>query len=218
MIHKFISIVVYAKDVTCDWRSFITCSDGDNVWEIRGYGSTVVEAVSVVWDRFNAPDDWDLYGEIIDDATQGKSMNIEKYMDIARVVSQLSKDETKVGAITIGPSKEIRSLGYNGAPRGCEADEDERRVRPEKYYWFSHAELNAITNAARVGTPLDGCSMLVTHYPCMDCARAIVQAGIKRLVVAQMADEFKERWKDHIERSTRLFDECDVKVEILNER
>lgn len=143
-------------------------------------------------------------------------MNTQKYMDIARSVAQLSKDETKVGAIVIGPSKEIRSLGYNGAPRGCAADEDERRNRPEKYFWFSHAEANVITNAARVGTQLEGCTMLVTHFPCMDCARAIVQAGIKRVIVSAMTDEFQERWKAHIERSTRLFNECGVGVEWAN--
>src|SRR3989338_3606723 len=93
-----------------------------------------------------------------------------KYLDIALAAAQLSKDtSTKVGAIIVGPTNEVRSLGYNGAPRGCNADEDERgRTRPEKYFWFSHAEMNAITNAARVGTPLDGSSLVVSHPPCMD--------------------------------------------------
>ena len=70
-----------------------------------------------------------------------------KYMEIVDATAKLSKDtSTKVGALVLGPSFEIRSLGYNGAPRGCAADEDERgRNRPEKYFWFSHAELNAIT-------------------------------------------------------------------------
>ena len=73
-----------------------------------------------------------------------------KYMEIAYATSRLSKDtSTKVGAVIVGPSQEVRSLGYNGAPRGCNADEPSslRNVRPEKYFWFSHAELNAITNA-----------------------------------------------------------------------
>lgn len=140
----------------------------------------------------------------------------QQYMDIARTIAELSKDDTKVGAIVIGPTKEIRSMGYNGAPRGCAADEDERKDgRPEKYYWFSHAELNAITNAARVGTPLEGCTMMVTHFPCMDCARAIVQSGIKRVVVSPMTDVFSARWAEHIVRSKALFAECGVEVELL---
>ena len=139
-----------------------------------------------------------------------------KYMEIAYAVSKLSKDEsTQVGAIIIGPANEIRSVGYNGAPRGCDADEpaDVRNIRPEKMYWFSHAELNAITNAARVGTPLEGCTLLVTHPPCMDCARAICQAGIKRVIAVRPDDEFRARWHEHAVRSSRLFDECGVTYE-----
>ena len=135
----------------------------------------------------------------------------KKYMSIAYAVSKLSKDaSTQVGAIVIGQNKEIRSVGYNGAPRGCEADEDTRRERPEKLYWFSHAELNAITNAARVGTPLEGSTLLVTHPPCMDCARAICQAGIKEVIAIKPSDEFNMRWSDHIVRTKHLFEECGV--------
>lgn len=144
-------------------------------------------------------------------------MNLGKYLGIVNEVAKLSKDSsTKAGALILGPSKEIRSLGYNGAPRGCSADEDARGTeRPEKYYWMSHAELNAITNAARVGTQLDGCSMLVTHYPCMDCARAIIQAGIKHLAIPIPDKNFYERWSEHIIRADRLFAECGVTVELI---
>ena len=135
-----------------------------------------------------------------------------KYLKIVDAIAKLSKDaSTKVGALVLGPSFEVRSLGYNGAPRGCAADEDERgRTRPEKYFWFSHAELNAITNAARVGTPLNGCALLVTHPPCMDCARAIVQAGIVFVVTRNPGTEFFERWEEHTRRTKQLFEECKV--------
>ena len=135
-----------------------------------------------------------------------------KYLEITKTIAALSKDaSTKVGAIILGPSCEVRSVGYNGAPRGCTADEDQRGLeRPEKYYWFSHAELNAITNAARVGTPLDGASLVVTHPPCMDCARAIVQAGIKQVFCPEPSDDFRKRWDEHIVRSQLLFEECGV--------
>lgn len=134
-----------------------------------------------------------------------------KYMGIVDAIAKLSKDEsTKVGSIILGPSFEVRSLGYNGAPRGCVADEDARNQRPEKLFWFSHAELNAITNAARVGTPLNGCALLVTHPPCMDCARAIVQAGIVFVVTRNPGSEFFERWEEHTRRTKQLFDECEV--------
>lgn len=140
------------------------------------------------------------------------------YLSVAAAISALSKDQsTKVGAIAIGKGGEFVASGWNGAPRGCAADEegDARSERPEKYFWFSHAELNTITNAARVGVALAGCSLVVTHFPCMDCARAIVQAGIVRVVTRQPEAEFLDRWKEHIERSMRLFDECGVEVVLI---
>ena len=135
-----------------------------------------------------------------------------KYLEIARATAKLSKDEsTQVGALILGPSQEVRSLGYNGSPRGCSADEDARgRERPEKYFWFSHAELNAIANAARVGTALLGSSIVVTHFPCMDCARAIVQAGIVEIYVPKPDLEFADRWAEHMRRADRLFQGCGV--------
>ena len=136
---------------------------------------------------------------------------LTKYMEIVDATAKLSKDaSTKVGALILGPSFEVRSLGYNGAPRGCSADEDDRNQRPEKLFWFSHAELNAVTNAARVGTPLDGCALLVTHPPCMDCARAIVQAGIVCVITRDPGPEFLKRWVEHTRRTQALFEECQV--------
>lgn len=137
-----------------------------------------------------------------------------KFMELAYARARFSKDpSTQVGAVIVGPAGEDRSSGYNGAPRGCAADEagdDRRDTRPEKYFWFSHAELNAITNAARVGTPLAGCRIYVTHPPCMDCARAIVQAGITEVITVRPSAEFVSRWSEHIARTLRLFDECGV--------
>lgn len=139
-------------------------------------------------------------------------------MEIAHAVAKLSKDtSTQVGALIIGASNEVRSMGYNGAPRNCGADEpgDPRGLRPEKYYWYSHAEANAITNAARVGTPLEGSHIVVTHFPCMDCARLIVQSGIKQVIVPVQTAEFHTRWYEHISRAMKLFSECGVDVQVL---
>ena len=143
----------------------------------------------------------------------------QKIMGIARSISLLSKDtSTQVGALLIGAEGEGGPWGYNGAPRGCSADEDQRfQERPEKYFWAEHAERNAIYSAARTGFRTIGCTIFVTHPPCMDCARAIVQAGIKRVVTVEQTAEFYERWKEHISRSMRLFDECGVTYEVLNE-
>jgi dCMP deaminase len=144
---------------------------------------------------------------------------LSKYMAVASAIGQLSKDQsTQVGALVVGKGGEFIASGWNGAPRGSAADEpdDVRSVRPEKYFWFSHAECNAITNAARVGTPLSGSTIVVTHFPCMDCARAIVQAGIVKVVTTRPSEEFLSRWGEHTSRALRLFDECGVGVEYLN--
>jgi dCMP deaminase len=142
-----------------------------------------------------------------------------KFLPIVRAYANLSKDESsKVGALIIGPGMEHRAQGWNGAPRGSDADVDDRRQRPEKYFWFSHAESNAIANAARAGTSTQGCVMLVTMPPCMDCAKLIVQAGIKAVVYVAPNEEFKERWKDHIGRAAMLFAECGVETLEIEDR
>lgn len=140
---------------------------------------------------------------------------LSKYLAVATAVSQFSKDSsTQVGAVVIGPTGEGGPWGYNGAPRGCGADEagDRRGERPEKYFWFSHAEANAIANAARVGYPLVGTTLVVTHFPCMACANLIVQAGIVKVIVPHPTPEFLERWAEHVGRSQALFAECGVEV------
>ena len=131
---------------------------------------------------------------------------------------EFSKDQsTKVAAMIIGhESHEIRSSGYNGMPRGCRDDVSSRQERPEKYFWYEHAERNAIYNAARVGTQLDGSLLLVTMFPCMDCARAIVQAGIKEVVTLNPSADFVDRWGAHMDKSKELFTECGVNLRLLD--
>lgn len=141
-----------------------------------------------------------------------------KFMRLALTQAhEFSKDEsTKVAAMLIGrQSHEVRSSGYNGMPRGCNDDLPERHERPEKYFWFEHAERNAIYNAARVGTQLAGSLLLVTMHPCMDCARAIVQAGVEEVVTLAPPLDFNDRWGAHVDKSAELFKECGVKVRLL---
>lgn len=130
---------------------------------------------------------------------------------------EFSKDEsTKVAAMIIGrQGHEIRSSGYNGMPRGCDDEAPQRRQRPEKYLWYEHAERNAIYNAARVGTRLEGSLLLVTMYPCMDCARAIVQSGIEEVVTLPPSEDFASRWGSHIEKTQELLNECGVPIREL---
>lgn len=106
----------------------------------------------------------------------------ESFLEVAQAISKRSDDlTTHVGCVIVGPDHEIRSTGYNGMPRGVKPTA-ERLARPAKYLFTSHAEANAIANAARVGTALSGCTAYITHAPCDDCARLLIQVGIKRVV------------------------------------
>lgn len=140
-----------------------------------------------------------------------------KYLPIALTVASLSKDpSTQAGCCILGEGSEVLSVGYNGAPRGSTADEDLRFAdRRTKYLWASHAELNAITNAARIGVCLKGSSLVTTHFPCSECAKAIIQAGITTVFAKQWDEDFYSRWKDSIAVSMSMFDECGVKVVML---
>lgn len=109
----------------------------------------------------------------------------KRFMDLCDHVSQRTEDrDFKVGAVIVGPDLEIRSTGYNGFPRGVCNDVEERydRSSGEKFFWIEHGERNAIYNAARIGVSINGGTLYVNRFPCSDCARAIVQAGIVRIV------------------------------------
>ncbi|MCY6380143.1 deoxycytidylate deaminase [Hoeflea prorocentri] len=112
----------------------------------------------------------------------------KRFRDLANHVASWTEDrDFSVGAVIVGPDREIRATGYNGLPRGVKAEDDERfdRASGEKFFWFEHAERNAIYNAARVGTPVDGCTIYINRFPCSDCARAIIQSGIKSVICPQ---------------------------------
>ena len=138
------------------------------------------------------------------------------FRNIAHQVKLKSKDQnTKIGAVIVGPDNEIVSTGYNSFPRGIDDNVDIRQQRPEKYYWFEHAERNAIYNAARIGVSTRDCTMYLTcGIPCADCARGIINAGIRR-IVCEMDSSFGAHgtmWDEHAKRSLIMFEEAGVEV------
>lgn len=142
----------------------------------------------------------------------------EYYLGMLDHVASKSKDQaTKVGVIVVGPDNEIRSTGFNSFPRGINDDAPERQLRPGKYLYIEHGERNAIYNAARVGVSLNGCRIYMGFYPCADCARAIIQSGIKEIIFDAKDIEAKEkywneRWKDQITASKEMLAEAGIKV------
>lgn len=142
-------------------------------------------------------------------------LNINKYvrfLPVAKQLASLSKyPRTKVAAVAFGPGMEIRATGWNGAPRGSDADVDHRiQDRDEALHWIAHAEANVVCNAARSGASLNGCVVLVTHPPCMNCAKLLVQAGVKSVISVRPTPEFIGRWGDDMDRSDALFAECGI--------
>jgi dCMP deaminase len=95
---------------------------------------------------------------------------------------------------------------------------EERQVRPEKYYWIVHAEMNAILNAARIGVSTKDCTMYLTcGVPCSDCCRGIINAGIKRIYCKkQDTTRNREHWDAHAARSRVMFEESGVEVLFYN--
>ena len=143
---------------------------------------------------------------------------IKYFYNIAEQIKKKSKDKnTQIGALIVGKDKEIVSTGYNSFPRGIDDNKVERQEKPEKYFWFEHAERNAIYNAARIGVSTKGCTMYLTcGIPCADCARGIINAGINKIYVMKGGGAQSQKWLDSGERSRQMFEEAGVKIEWYN--
>jgi dCMP deaminase len=144
-------------------------------------------------------------------------MNWKEYFrNIVHQVKLKSKDErTQIGAVIVGEDNEIVSTGYNSFPRGIIDDISERQERPEKYFWFEHAERNAIYNAARIGVSTKGTTMYLNcGIPCADCCRGIINAGITT-IVCEVGDAGAKgpKWEESGKRSLQMFNEAGVKIQ-----
>ncbi|WP_289088687.1 dCMP deaminase family protein [uncultured Veillonella sp.] len=111
----------------------------------------------------------------------------EYFMGVASLAAKRSKDpNTQVGACIVSNDNKILSIGYNGMPLGCNDDEfswDRDVAADNKYFYIVHSELNAILNYR--GGSLEGSKMYVTLFPCNECAKAIIQSGIKEVIYWQ---------------------------------
>lgn len=138
----------------------------------------------------------------------------EYFMGIALLSSYRSKDpSTQVGACIVDDDKRIRSMGYNGMPRCCSDDEypwDKGDALDSKYLYVCHAELNAILN--NNSGSVKGCTVYTTLFPCNECAKAIIQSGIKEIVY--MCDKYCDT--DGVRASKRMFDSAGVKYREYN--
>ena len=153
----------------------------------------------------------------------GKSMaqsNInwdEYFMGLAFLSAYRSKDpNTKVGACIADQNHKVVSIGYNGMPRGVNDDDlswNKGEGLDSRYLYVCHAEFNAILNT-RDGTSLNGCTLYVTLFPCNECAKAVIQTGIKEVVYAD------NKYKDTIgvQASLKMLTLAGIKVREFNGR
>ena len=135
----------------------------------------------------------------------------EYFMGIAILSSYRSKDpSTQVGACIVNNHNKIMSVGYNGFPIGCSDDqfpwEREGDAYDTKYPYVCHAELNAILNNA--GANLSGCRIYVALFPCNECAKAIIQSGIREVVY--LSDKYAD--SPMTRASKRMFNAAGVKL------
>ena len=131
------------------------------------------------------------------------------FMGVAELSAKRSKDpNTQVGACIVSKDKKILSVGYNGAPNGYNDEilpwDREGSFIDTKYAYVCHAELNAILN--NKGSNLEGSTLYVDLFPCNECAKAIIQSGIKEIIYAD--DKYANA--DNTIASKRMFDECGI--------
>jgi len=134
-----------------------------------------------------------------------------RYMRYAEVAATFSKDpSTKVGAVAIDDDYRVLATGYNGFPRGVIDSEERLCNRSLKYALTVHAESNLVAQSAYCGTSIRGSTVLVSSlFPCVECAKLLVQAGVKRIIAPKISNE---RWQESNELAKLIFAESNVDV------
>ena len=133
------------------------------------------------------------------------------FMGVSLLAAERSKDpSTQVGACIVSDDNRILSTGYNGFPKGCSDDEfpwnRDEKLGETKYNFVVHAELNAILNAG--GKSLVGSRIFVSLFPCHECAKAIIQSGVKEVVY--LSDKYNGTVSDNA--SKRMLQSAGVKL------
>ena len=136
----------------------------------------------------------------------------EYFMAIAKLSAMRSKDpSTQVGACIVSNDNRILSIGYNGAPNGFSDDDfpwdRDGENLDTKYPYVCHAELNAILNYRGRKKDLEDAKIYVDLFPCNECAKLIIQSGIKEVIY--LSDKYWD--SDNNIASRKLFDKCGVR-------
>lgn len=134
-----------------------------------------------------------------------------RFMELAEHVASWSKDpSTKVGCVIVDKQNRVVSLGFNGFPRGVKDINLRYMDKETKYLFVAHAERNALDNAP---LSVEGCTLYSPLLPCNECAKSIIQKGIKK-VVSYEPDE--DRPNLHWEITKKMFHEAGVQLYLIN--
>jgi len=141
----------------------------------------------------------------------------KRYLALASHIAQWSKDpSTKIGAVAIGDKGQVLAQGYNGFPRGISDDESTYNNKITKYQHVVHAEMNCIYNATYNGTSLDGATLYIHGLPvCSECAKGIIQVGIKRVVTNEIDDNMAQRWVESTQLTKNMFEEVGITYDFI---
>ena len=137
-----------------------------------------------------------------------------RFYELAKHVSAWSKDpSTRVGAVLVwfplNSAPVVAGLGFNGLPRGVSDDVGRYEDRTTKYAMIVHAELNALLTSTR---EVRGCALVSTLFPCQECVKAIIQAGVAEVYAPQPTGEVAERWAASFKISMTMLTEARVNV------
>ena len=146
----------------------------------------------------------------------------ELFMRHVYLIASKSKDtRTKVGSVIVRDNS-IISEGYNGMCMGIDDSISDRYDRPEKYFWFEHAERNSIYHCARNGISSFGTTLYTQGLPCADCTRAIIQSGIREIVLHEEWEHGlsmlypRQKWADSGSRSDIMLFETNTHVRMFS--
>lgn len=136
----------------------------------------------------------------------------QRYMDLAKHVAGWSKDpSTKVGAVLVGTNRRHISLGYNGFPHGISDSLQRLNDRTTKLRLVQHAERNVLDQTT---FDTQGATLIVTRFPCSECAKSIISKGIAR-VVYLLDKAYGDRWLDEVRLAQEMLTEAGVELKEL---
>lgn len=138
---------------------------------------------------------------------------VKRYFETTDLIASWSKDpRTKIGAIVVAPDGHIVGQGYNGFPRGIADTAERLNDRPTKHKLVVHAEVNTLLSSLYNGVSVRDDTMYINSLCCSECAKIIIQSGIKEVYMIKRDDSF---WDESHDLSIKMFEECGIEYHVF---